>query len=80
MTIVVDTEGPHLYVGRCDDIDENEVVLLDADVHEEGPGGPSKGEYLRAAARFGIWKRMERVAVPARIIKSIKRLGEISSS
>ncbi|MEZ5313177.1 MAG: hypothetical protein R2862_05725 [Thermoanaerobaculia bacterium] len=31
ITVVVETDGPELFVGRCDDIDERGVHLRDAD-------------------------------------------------
>ena len=53
ITVVVDTSGPAIYVGRCDDMDDSGIILLDADVHEESDGGRSKAEYVERAAQFG---------------------------
>jgi hypothetical protein len=77
ITVVVDTAGPDLYVGRCDDMDEEAIVLLDADRHRDEPGGPSKAAYLERAARFGVFRRFARVAVPRAGITSIRRLGDL---
>ena len=77
ITVVVDTRGPRVFVGRCDDMDENEVVLLDVDVHEEGQGGRSKQDYLRQAAQFGVWKKHARVTIPRAEVASVTRLGDI---
>ena len=79
ITIVVDTHGPKVYVGRCDDIDPTGVTLLDVDVHENGEGGPSKQEYLKRAAKFGIWKKHDRVVVPQSDVTSIVPLGELAA-
>ena len=76
ITVVVDTDGPEVYVGRCDDMDEREVILLDADLHEEGPDTPSKQEYVEKAARFGVWKKHDRVIVPTNEVASITPLGD----
>jgi hypothetical protein len=77
ITVVVETHGPEVFVGRCDDVDERGVLLQDADVHRDGEGGPSKEEYLRRAARFGVWKKFDRLLVPREQVASIRRLGEL---
>ena len=77
MTVVVDTDGPRVFVGRCDDMDEREVILDDADVHEAVEGAPTKAEYLEKAARFGVWKKFERVIIPRSQVVSVTRLGEL---
>ena len=77
ITIVVDTTGDEVFVGRCDDEDDREVVLLDADVHREGEGGRSKQEYLRRAAAVGVWKRHDRLVIDRERVRSIVPLGQI---
>jgi hypothetical protein len=77
ITVVVDTPGPCVYVGRCDTQDAESIVLLDADVHTDGEGGRSKSEYLAQVARVGHWKKHDRVVIPAADILSVRRLGEV---
>jgi hypothetical protein len=76
MTVVVETNGAKVYVGRCDTVDGDGVVLMGADVHEEGPGRPSRAEYLANAARWGVHERLRHVRVPAADVRSVRRLGE----
>jgi len=76
LTVVVDTHGDEVYVGRCDDMDESAIMLLDVDVHRAGEGGRSKEEYLERAARFGTWKNHDRLTLPRRDVASIRRLGD----
>jgi hypothetical protein len=76
-TVVVDTVGPEVYVGRCEEVVPAGVVLLDADVHRDGDGGRSKGEWLAAAARYGVWKKLDRVLVPQEQVSSVRRLGDL---
>ena len=78
MTVVVDTIGSRVYVGRCDDIDERGVILNDADVHEDGEGGRSKDEYVQRAASFGIWKKLDRIVIPVDEVVSVRRLADIA--
>lgn len=77
ITVVVDTAGPEVYVGRCDDMDDERVILLDADVHRDGEGGRSKSDYLAAAARHGVWSRHRRLVLPRHRVTSVRRLGEL---
>ena len=77
ITVVVDTDGPEVFVGRCDDMDDRGILLNDADVHRDGEGGRSKQAYLERAARFGVWKKLDRLFVPRERIASVRRLGEL---
>lgn len=77
ITVVVDTAGPEVYVGRCDDMDERSVILLDADVHRDGDDGRSKAEYLDRAAQLGVWKKFERLTIPLEGVTSVRPLGEL---
>jgi hypothetical protein len=77
ITVVVDTTGDEILVGRCDEVTPQGVILLDADVHRDGDGGRSKEEYVRQAAQFGVWKKHDRVVVPADRVAKIERLGEV---
>ncbi len=77
ITVVVDTDGPEVFVGRCDDMDEEEVILLDVDVHRDGDDGRSKEEYVRRAAQFGVWKKHDQLVVDRGRVTSVRRLGDV---
>ncbi|HVR98605.1 MAG TPA: hypothetical protein VMW27_18460 [Thermoanaerobaculia bacterium] len=77
ITVVVDTTGPEVFVGRCDDMDDRGILLNDVDVHQDGEGGRSKEEYVRRAAMLGVWKKHDRLFIPSDRIASVRRLGEI---
>ena len=77
ITVVVDTTGPEVYVGRCDDMDDRVVILVDADVHRDGEDGKSKDEYLARAAQLGVWKKHDRLVIPRQAVASIRPLGEL---
>jgi hypothetical protein len=86
ITVAVDTTGGELWVGRCDDEDDERVILLDADVYppaddggEDGGGGAvSKQEWLEKAARFGVWPRHRRVVLPRPKVAELRRLGDLA--
>jgi hypothetical protein len=77
ITVAVDTHGPEVFVGRCDDMDDRGIVLDDVDVHREGEGGRSKAEYLKRAAMVGVWKKHDRLFIPRDKIASVRPLGEL---
>ncbi len=80
ITIVVDTNGPKLYIGRCDVADDEKIVIRDADVHESTDGGASKEAYVQKSLKFGFWKKHDVVTVPAAEVVSVRRLGEIAQA
>lgn len=77
ITVVVDTTGPEIFIGRCDDMDEREVLLVDVDIHRDGDDGRSKEEYVERAASFGTWKKHDRVRIDRRAVTSVRRLGDL---
>ncbi len=77
ITVVVDTTGPLVYVGRCHELDDRRIVLLDADQCEERAGGESKDAFVARAAQFGVWKKRDVVTIPRAEIASIRKLGDI---
>ena len=77
ITVVVDTSGDAVYVGRCDDMDQTQVILLDADVHRSDGGDVSKQEWIERAAQFGVWKKFDRLVIPRSEVTSIRPLGDI---
>lgn len=78
ITVVVDTTGPRVYVGRCHELDERRIVLLDVDLHEEGAGGMSKDAFVARAAQVGVWKTHDVIAIPRGEVASVRRLGDIA--
>lgn len=77
ITVVVDTTGPEIFVGRCDDEDERGIILDDVDVHRDGDGGRSKEDYVRRAAHLGTWKKYDRLLIPRDKVASVRRLGDV---
>jgi len=52
--------------------------LDDVDLHNDGEGGRSKDDWVRRAARFGVWKKHDHLLIPKERVVSIRRLGEIA--
>ncbi len=75
ITVVVETTGPELWIGRCHSWDGRSLVLHDADVHREAENDKPRAEWLERAGRLGVWPRHRRVALPADAVASVRRLG-----
>ncbi|MBE0565191.1 MAG: hypothetical protein IH621_04475, partial [Krumholzibacteria bacterium] len=73
---VVAEAGDTVYVGRCDTITDQGVVLLDCDRHTEGEDGKSNADWLQRAARFGIWKKHDRLVLPRAEVGAVTPLGD----
>lgn len=76
ITVVVDTVGRDLYIGRYFEQRSDGIVLLDVARHTEGADGPTKEQYVRTAARYGQWKELAQVVVPLPEVRSVTRLAE----
>lgn len=77
ITVIVDTDGAEIFVGRCDDEDERGIVLYDVDVHRDGDDGRSKQQYVERASRFGVFKKHDRLFIPRERMASVRRLGDV---
>lgn len=80
ITVVVDTTGSRVVIGRCEEVTPVAVILNDAESHEAGAEGKSKDDFIRRAAQVGVWPKLARVTIPKGDVVSIRRLGEISLS
>ncbi len=77
ITVLVRTPGTTAYLGRCDTVTEEGVVLLDADVYEGRADDLPQDAWIRRAARVGVWKKFDEVFVPAGEVSSIERLADL---
>ena len=80
ITVVVDTTGAEVYVGRFFEQRGDGIVLLDVARHTDGAGGLSKQQYVQNAARFGQWKELDQVVVPLPEARSVTRLVDAGVS
>lgn len=79
ITVVVETDGgAELFVGRCDDIDDERVILLDAAVHRADDDTTPRAAWLDRAARFGVWPEHRQLVLDRGRVSTIRRLGELA--
>ncbi len=79
ITVVVDTNTSFVYIGRCWEMTDETIILLDADEHEDGQDGRTKEEFVTRAAKVGVWKKHDRLLLPRSAVVSVKPLGEIQT-
>jgi len=78
ITVVVETNGDEVFIGRCDTMDADAVVLLDADTHaSEEPA--ARAAYIAKAATLGVWARHRKLVVPMAGVTSVKPLFEYAT-
>ncbi|MHC4955660.1 MAG: hypothetical protein ACYTGZ_17555 [Planctomycetota bacterium] len=75
ITVVVQTHGNRVYVGRCDEEKPDGIHLLDVDHHDDGDDGRSTADYLDRAHKFGVFAKEKMLFVPRAEIAEIRRLG-----
>ncbi len=77
ITVVVETEGGETFVGRCDDMDDEKVILLDVDVHRAADSEVSKEKYLQRAAQWGVFAKHAHLVIDRSKVLSVNRLGDL---
>jgi len=77
ITVVVETDGAELWIGRCDDIVAQGVILKDADVHRDGESERPRAEWLERAKRFGVHPHHRNAVVDAARVVAVRRLAEL---
>jgi len=75
LTVVVETEGTRVVLGRYHSADSDAVLVLDAEVRELD-ADESREDVLARSAKLGVFKNADHVRVPRGEIRSIRRLIE----
>jgi hypothetical protein len=75
ITVVLETSGSRVYIGRYHSANEAGVLLNDADVRDPGDED-AKRAHLARSAKMGVFKNTDRVRVPRSEIVTIRRLIE----
>ena len=77
ITVAVETTGDVVYVGRCHEANDTNVIMLDVDEHTEGEAGQTNAQYLAQAARWGVFKKHDHLVIPRAQVATIRPLGEL---
>ena len=76
--VVLDTQGPLIYLGMLREIGAGYVVLTEADVHDSNDSRATKDLYLVEARDLGVRMNRKRVVVSWGQVASVSLLSDIS--
>ena len=75
--VVLDTQGPLLYIGTLQGLTPASLLLADADVHDTNDSRSSKDLYLVETRDLGVRINRTLVLVMRQQIASISLLGDV---
>lgn len=76
ITVVVETTGDSLYIGRYHEETPVGLLLHDVAEHRSAPADPSRAEFVRATLEFGIRANHKHIVVPGSEVLRVTRLRE----
>lgn len=76
ITVVVETTGDSLYIGRYHEESPAGLVLHDVAEHRSPASDPSRAEFVRATLEFGIHANHKHLVVPAAQVARVTKLRE----
>lgn len=76
-TVVVDVDGPVVYLGRLASVDEDLLVLEDVDVHNMGDSGTGREKYIVEARKLGVRPNRKRAQVRLARVVGVSRLEDV---
>jgi hypothetical protein len=74
VTVVLETTGDALYIGRYHEETPGGVLLHDVAEHRPVDGGPSREEFFRKTLKFGVRAQHRHLVVPGGEVQRITRL------
>ena len=77
--VVLDTQGPLIYIGTLAQVNNPFVVLVEADVHDSNDSRATKDLYLVETRDLGVRTNRKRVVVMLSQIASISTLEDVSN-
>ena len=75
--VVLDTQGPLVYVGTLQRLTPVALVLAEADVHDTNDSRASKDLYLVETRELGVRTNRKQVLVMRRQVASVSLLREV---
>ena len=75
--VVLDTQGPLIYIGTLAEVGRGFFVLAEADVHDRNDSPATKELYLVETVELGVRVNRERVVVMREVVASVSLLAEV---
>lgn len=80
ITVAVLTSDRSAFVGRCHEANDHHVILLDADSHTDGQDGLSNNDWIRRAAKWGVFPNHRTISLHTAEVTSITPLNQIDAA
>ncbi|HUO08273.1 MAG TPA: hypothetical protein VM008_08245 [Phycisphaerae bacterium] len=77
--VILDTQGPLIYIGTLGHVSGPFVVLVDADVHDTNDSRASKDLYLVETRELGVRVNRKRVVIMLAQVASVSLLEDVSN-
>jgi hypothetical protein len=77
VTVLLETNGAHTYIGRFDTEDDAGAHLLDVAVHDAHGSELTKAEFVRRILQFGVRVDRKHAVIPR---AEIARIGPLSAT
>ncbi|MGQ9649747.1 MAG: hypothetical protein ACUVXJ_06540 [Phycisphaerae bacterium] len=77
--VVLDTEGPMVFIGRLVSYNADGFWLEQADVHNCKDGHAQREQYIAESARDGIRVNRERVFIFRRAVVGVSALADVTT-
>jgi hypothetical protein len=74
VTVVIETTGPELWVGRCNRVEPDRVLLFESDCYVDGRSSGSKEEWLKRVAMVGFHPRHPKLELARDQVTSVRPL------
>ena len=75
--VVVDTDGPVLYIGKLVEIGAEFLVIEDVDVHNLGDSATGRELYLINAKQFGVRPNRKKAQVRTARVVGLSKLEDV---
>ena len=79
ITVEVETSGGAVHVGRCHEANDQHVLLLDVATHRENEDGLTNADWLKRAAKWGVFGGEKVMKLPREQVTNITRLGDVAT-
>lgn len=80
VTVVLETEGGVLYVGRYHEETPAGVLLHDVAEHHEAAGAVTAQEFVQKTLKFGVRAAHRHIVVPSASVRRVSRLVDWAAS
>jgi len=76
ITVVLETAGDAVFIGRYHEENEAGVLLHDVAEYRPSADGPTRDDFVKKTLRFGVRAQHRHLLVPKADVRKVSRLAE----